>query len=252
MKLRSISYSSYRDYLKCPRLFFYRRIMNLKLPDDPVQLVLGKAFHTALELIEKDLDPIETFEREFTKDKVKSISVEKYVFEKEEAIRLLQFWKDNKKQLLKEQGFKIDKTEIPFTLQVDRDPLTNVKLNLPPIKGFVDFDTNHNCIGDHKTSSKKYSQEMVDTSDQPTFYYLWHLLERGSLPKAFIYIVYRKKIKKMPIQILSTTRTLEQISELLSSIQTVVDKIENKEYYRRHNEDERFCDCDLYEEMLRI
>ena len=177
MTLKSVSYSSYRDYLKCPLLYFYRRILWLKLPDDPIQLVIGKAFHTALEKMERDKkDPIKVFEQEFTKDKVKSVSVEKYAMEKEESMRLLAFWRDNRKMMLSLAGFSITEYEVPFKLKVDRDPLTGNRLNLPSINGFVDFVTDKGGIGDYKTSSKKYTQEMVDTSDQPTFYYLWHLI----------------------------------------------------------------------------
>ena len=227
--------------------------MYLKLPDEPIQLVLGKAFHTALEKMERDgEDPVKVFEKEFTKDKLPSVSIEKYGMEKEESIRLLKFWQENKSIKLALEGFKITEHEVPFKLEVAQDPLTKQKLNLPPIKGFVDFGTDVESIGDYKTSSKKYSQEMVDTSDQPTFYYLWHLLERGKLPRDFTYIVFRKGIKKDPIQILRTQRTMKQISELLMSIQEVVLKIEDGQYHLRHDENERFCDCDLYEEMLRV
>jgi ABC-type molybdate transport system substrate-binding protein len=227
--------------------------MYLKLPDDPIQLVLGKAFHSALEQSERDkANIVNVFEKEFTKDKVKQVSVEKYAMEKEEALRLLKYWSENKAEMLKEQGFKITEHEVPFDLRVDQDPLTKQKLNLPPIKGFVDFVTDNGKIGDYKTSSKKYSQEMVDTSDQPTFYYLWHLIERGKLPAGFVYIVFRKGIKKVPIQILETQRTMKQVSDLLASLQAVVFKIQDKKYYERHNENEYFCDCTLYEEMLKV
>lgn len=227
--------------------------MKLKLPEDPIALVIGKAFHKALELYEKeDLEPTKTFEKEFTKDKVPGVSVEKYAIEKEEALRLLKYWKENRHHLLHAEGFGVVEQEIEFSLKVEKDPLTGRLLNLPPIKGVVDFTTSIGSLGDYKTSSKKYSQEKVDTSDQPTFYYLWYLLEKGELPSKFTYIVFRKGIKREPLQILHTQRTLKQVSDLLSSIQEVVLKIKNGQYYERHSEQEFFCDCKYYEEMLRI
>lgn len=221
--------------------------------DEPLNLVLGKAFHRALELMEREnQNPIKVFEKEFTKEKVNGVSLEKYAAEKEEAMRLLSFWKENRKIQLSLCGFELKEFEVPFELLVDKDPLTKNKLNLPPIKGFVDFVTDNGKIGDYKTSSKKYTQEMVDLSDQPTFYYLWHLIERGKLPTSFVYIVFRKGIKKQPIQIIETQRTMKDVSDLLSQIQDVVLKIENKEYHLRHDDNERFCDCYHYEEMLRV
>ncbi len=227
--------------------------MKLKLPDEPVPLVFGKAFHSALEEMERDhKDPVKVLEREFTKEKLPQIDIEKFAETREEGARLLRYWEEHKEAIMTAEKFDITEHEVPFKLKVEKDPLTGQLLNLPSVNGFVDFVTNQGDIGDYKTSSKKFSQEMVDTSDQPTFYYLWHLLERGTLPKSFIYIVFRKKIKKVPIQILRTTRTMKQISDLLASIQEVVLKVEDGQYHIRHDENERFCDCYMYEEMLRV
>ena len=227
--------------------------MHLKTPTDPVPLVLGKAFHRALELLEtKKIHPVTTFTKEFQRKNIRGISPSKFQMERDEAIRLLDYWYKNKRGLLALSGFAIKESEVPFDLKVEKDPLTKNRLKLPPIHGIVDFVTDNGKIGDYKTSSKKYSQEMVDTSDQPTFYYLWHLLERGQLPKEFVYIVFRKGIKKEPIQILSTHRTIEQVSELLSDIVKFVKKVNNKEYSQRHDDSERFCDCYLYEQMLSV
>jgi len=251
--VKSISYSAYRDYLKCPRLYYYRRVMKLKLPFDPIQLVLGKSFHLALELLEKEKkDPVSVFATDFTKDKVTGVSMSKFMAEREEALRLLSFWSEHKDELLCEAGIEIDETERRFEIKVDKDPLTGLRLSLPPITGVVDYTEKLRCaLGDYKTSSKKYSQEMVDESDQPTFYYLWYLIEKGKLPDVFSYIVFRKGIKRQPIQILTTTRTLTQVSNLLSSMQRVVMQIENREFTLRHKDGE-FCDCGLYEDMLRV
>jgi hypothetical protein len=226
--------------------------MKLKLPNDPIQLVLGKSFHLALELAVKDgLDPVDVFTKDFTRDKLVGISLAKFQTEREEALRLLSFWKENGDELLKEAGIKIAQTEIPFEIQVEQDPLTKLKLSLPPIKGVIDFSTETKAIGDYKTSSKKYSQQMVDESDQPTFYCMERFISQGELPDKFVYIIFRKKIKRMPIQILTTSRTMTQVSALLADIQRVTNQINNKEFTLRHQDGE-FCDCYLYEDMLKI
>ncbi len=250
--LKSISYSAYRDYLKCPVLFWYRKILKVKLLEEPVQLVFGKALHSALELMVRDgEDPVEVFDATFTEEQLASLDPVKFQFNRDEGIRLLSFWKENHVKMLKEQKMLIKKTEIPFEIKVDEDPLTKMKLSLPTIRGVVDFTTSDKGIGDYKTSSKKYTQEMVDSSDQPTFYYLWHYIETGALPTAFYYIVFRKKIKKEPVQILKTTRTLTQVSQLLGSLQSVVNSINNREFKLRHKKGE-FCDCVKFDEMLTV
>ena len=250
--ISGISYSAIRDYKKCPRLYYYRRICKLKLPKTPLPLVFGKSLHLALELYVKDgRDPVEVFKADFTHDKLDYLDLDKFKEELDAGIHLLEFWKENNKVMLALEGFSINETEIPFELMVDKDPYTGLQLDLPPFKGVVDFttDSDTDALGDYKTSNKPYTKEMVDESDQPTFYYLWHLISRGRLPKKFFYIVFRKKIKKVPVSILSTTRNLKQISELLQDIVSVVRKIRAGKFDERHKEGE-YCDCHLYEEML--
>ena len=249
--LKSISYSAYRDYKKCPKLFYYRKVLKLKLPEDPLQLVFGKSLHLALELqVKERKDPVKVFQQDFTRDKLLSLDLVKFLEYEAEGIRLLTFWKEKRKEIMKPLG-KVSEAEIEFSIKVGQDPLTKLMLDIPPINGVVDFVLDGtNGIGDYKTSSKKYTQEIADTSDQPTFYYLWHLIERGELPKAFYYIVFRKNIKKEPIQVVSTTRTLTQVSNLLADIQSVIHSIDNREFSLRHTEG--FCDCYKYEEMLKV
>ena len=234
-------------------MFFFRRIMWLKQPNEPIPLAFGKAFHTALELFEKEgANPVRVFMREFTHSLVPHITAEKFSEERAEGIRLLQYWIDNNARIKKEEGIEITEHEVPFKLKITRDPLNGSLLNLPSVNGYVDFVTKDGSIGDYKTSKKKFHQSDVDESDQPTFYYLWHLIERGTLPESFIYIVYRKGIKRVPYQVLRTHRTIEQISELLRNIQSMVLDVEAKRYIERHNDSVRFCDCSMYEEMLRV
>lgn len=247
----SISHSAFRDYVKCPRLYYYRRVAKLKLPFEPIQLVFGKSLHLALELFVKDKrDPLEVFDKDFVHEKVSYLPLATFKEHKENGLRLLKFWKENQKEILALNGFGIKETEIPFELTVERDPVSNKVLNLPPIKGVVDFTTTPVIgMGDYKTSTKKYSQQDVDTSDQPTFYSLWHLLVKGTLPKHFWYIIFLKNHKRIPVQILKTTRTMKDVSKLLSEVQAVAKKIRNYEFDGRHKEGE-FCDCHLYDELL--
>ena len=249
--LHSISYSAYRDYKKCPRLFYYRRILKLKMPNQPLPLVFGKSLHLALELFVKEKkDPVEVFKKDFTYDKLDYMKREKFAEELAAGIHLLTFWKKNHKQLLAESGISINHTEMPFELQVDHDPVSKKKLDLPPIKGVIDFDINEfPALGDYKTSTKAYTQEMVEESDQPTFYNLWHLLVKGNVSDAFYYIVFRKKIKKAPVAILKTERTEQQISDLLLDLNDVYRKICEGKFDGRHKQGE-FCDCEVYEKML--
>lgn len=248
----TISYSAYRDYKSCPALFYYRKVLRLKLPEEPLQLVFGKSLHYALEMFTKEgQDPVKVFEEDFSRDKLPDLDLEKFITAKDDGLRLLEFWKENQKEMLKEANLKVSEEEVRFKIEVDEDPLTKMKLSIPPITGVIDFITADGALGDYKTSSKKYTQEMVDTSDQPTFYYLAYYIKHGKLPKAFYYIVFRKNIKRVPVQILQTQRTMTQISQLLGDIQEVITAINNREFSGRH-EQGAFCDCWKFDEMLKI
>lgn len=247
--IERISHSAIRDYLSCPALFYYRHILKLRLPEKPVDLAFGKAMHLALELYQKfAVDPILTFCSNFSKDDTDNI--EKYLMLYEKGQDLL------KEYLAQQELFKIAKIEIVKTeeklVMTDViDPKTGTKLLFKELVGVIDFETKDERIGDYKTASKPYTADDILDSMQPTIYYLLYYLEHGKLPESFIYIVFLKKRKRDPIQILETARTFEDISQFILLANDVYRKVENKEFEKTHDE-HAWCDCKKYEELLRI
>jgi len=244
MILDKISHSMYRDYLSCPKLFYYRHFLKIRPDDKPLPLHFGSALHAGLEAHHKgNGNIIDVFKREFTKDPLNEKDQLKYEDELANGIRLLN-------KYLEQEAFIRDNLDIQVITSEQYFALTDIKnLLVPKVSGVVDFVTKSGALGDYKTSSKRYKQEDIDSSAQPTFYYLWYLNKFGKLPKEFIYVVFLKKIKKEPIQILSTQRTQEDINNLLTSINEVAIKVENAEFERPpEDQHPRWCDCWKYEE----
>lgn len=250
--VKRISHSRLKDYLSCPLLFYYRGVLGLKLPEKPIHLHFGKAFHKGLELkhTEKQQSS-EVFKKEFTDEELSSDDLQKYLELREKGIDLLHKYDELEDYLKEVLGIKIIKSEEKIEASNIKDPTTGTPLAFEEIVGVIDFETEDERIGDYKTSGKPYKQEDIDKSLQPTIYYLLYFIRHGRLPNAFIYIVFLKKRKREPIQVLQTQRTYEDITNLINLMNEVYSKVERKLFDRGHD-DGAFCDCFRYDELLRI
>jgi len=252
MLVQRVSHSSVRDYLKCPALFFYRHVLKLELDEKPIHLHFGKCLHRGLELYHKNgADPIQIFKDEFKPDDLADEDTKKYFELLEQGEKMLEYYLQNVDDYKLKLGIQVIKTEEKLMMEQVVDPSTKNKLLFDQLTGVIDFETADERLGDYKTSSHKYTQQEIDESMQPTFYYLLYYLEHGKLPKSFIYIVFLKKRKRDMIQILETNRTMEDITKLVEIINEIYAKVEKKQFDRQHD-DSTYCDCLKYEELLKI
>lgn len=212
----------------------------------------GKSLHKGLELrATKEIDPVDTFKKEFKKDMLDDHDQLKHQEELENGIRLLEEYKLQEPFYNSVGAMKPIKAEEYFKLAGVKDPITNTPLKFEFMTGVVDAIFEDKKLCDYKTSSKKYSQEQVDESLQPTFYYLWYYTAYKELPKAFVYLVFLKRRKREPIQILETTRTKEDMSKLVTLCNEVYEKVEQRKFERTHSDFE-YCDCMKYEQLLLV
>lgn len=95
-------------------------------------------------------------------------------------------------------------------------------------------------IGDFKTSSKPWTQRMADESTQLTFYSLMHWLIKGTIPKLAIHNLPTDNSVRSDIQltgeylVFETTRTQEQLEQMLESIKRTVAEIRNWKDYQKN------------------
>ena len=263
MSFEKCSHSSINSYVKCPALFYYRYILQLRPRKRPLPLVFGSALHKGLELYEqKRVDPITVFEKDFKYDEIlwetykgeplsDEDALEKFEGEIDNGIRLLEhFLEERENKGGKLFDYKVLHTEKKFKRTLD--PIKGSKCRIKLLSGVVDVITKDEWIYDYKTSSKKYKQEDVDNplvNMQPTIYYIWYYLTYGKLPKGFKYIVFMKKRKKDPIDVITTFRTIKDMQVLYRTINQVKSKVDKKQFNRNHGK-YAFCDCFKLEEYF--
>lgn len=235
-----------KDYLSCPLLYYYRHVLGIELPESPIHLHFGKSLHRALELYEKDkIDPIATFKTEFIADKLKDSDSAKFLELRLKGQEMIVYYLKNK------PNYSIIKTEEKIKMFNVIDPKSKIALKFEELTGIIDFEAEGDILGDYKTSSHPYTQEEVDQSNQPTMYYLLYFLKYKKLPKKFVYIVFLKKRKKDMIQVLETSRNFSDMTKLITLLNEIHAKVENKEFNRGHDEN-AFCDCFKFDELLRV
>jgi len=253
--LKKLSYSALRTYLSCPLLYWYRYVLKIKLPYKPIQLAFGSALHLALEkkITEPTLDSKKVFlsvfkyEDLFFKD---TIPYKRRYYREliTNGMRLLNFYFENYSEHFNE----IKSTEQKFKF-ILKNPVTGHSSKyVKYITGITDYITKDKIIGDYKTSSKKYKQEEIDESLQPTFYYLWYYTLFEKLPAYFEYRVFLKKHKKEPLQIMKTKRTLEDLLGLYHLLEQQSKLIQARKFKRAIHSKYDFCDCKLYDTILKV
>lgn len=253
MDLTKISYSALRDYIKCPRLFLFRKILYLPLKTKQIELLFGGAVHRAIELYQKGIekDVFKTFNTEFPKHRLSTEEQKNYQEYFYRGNRILKSYVEYQQTFAKIHGIEFAESEQGFTIENAVDPITGKPCKIPKITGIVDFIAKDTSLGDYKTSKKKYTQEDVDESLQPDFYYLWYYNKYGVLPKRFVYIVLLKEHKRDNIQVLETHRTLEDLSKLVEKINWVYAKVAENDYHVGCQND-AYCDCRLYDQIFNL
>lgn len=248
LKINRLSYSSIRDYMRCPKLFYYKYIMNLRIPQKQMELVFGGAVHEALEYVYKGQDPFEVFKRSFDKTKLLPEEHELYDQYVQEGQRLLEAYTRDYPRFAAE--FKIDpegESEVKFMDWII-DPITKDVLELK-LSGRIDRLTTSTQIIEYKTSSKPYVQEDVDVELQASLYALQQLTKTKTVPPDIFYIVLVKG-RKDPIQVLRTYRTKQQMSFAFRLVQFVLSGIKMNHFPKGSGWNHKWCDCEKFEQQL--
>lgn len=262
-----ISATAIRDYLKCQKLFYYRHVLKMKLPTKAIQLVFGGAFHSGIEGLYEGEDPVDIFKKKFKIseiDKLPEMSQEdfeaKFKEAREDGIEMMKEWREKAKSIHKEHNIPWKgKSEVYFENWWIH-PETGARLPIV-VNGKVDRITDGGHILEFKTSGKKYKQEDVDTTGQGDVYcFARHCDLKLKNPKFYnntsermIYIVFLKGRKKDRIQVLETSRTVNDYVRIYETIDLIIDAVKKKsekDYKYGEGFMHKYCDCRKYEEQL--
>jgi len=251
-KLEKFSPSMMIDYLTCPRLFYYRYIAKIYLPQKQIHLLFGSAIHRAIEAIFNKEEPyglfIETFDKQKLLDEEKGLHKEYLDLGHEMISNYLKEYPTLNSLYDLEKG----RSEV-YVKDILINPLTGEKM-LIPMSGRIDRLTDGGKIVEYKTSAKKWAAGDLNFRIQTLLYNLWYYSKYGVLPEETLYIILLKKYKKVgrgeTFQVLSKNCTLIELAGTFDEVNIILNKINNNEFDRPRGYHPPYCDCYRYEDEL--
>lgn len=263
--IKRITPSMLVEYEKCPKLFYYRSWLGIKMPDSKVHLFFGTAVHAAIDHIYflrptwEEKDPqffqqvVEIFKKEFKLEHVDipDMSDSDRQVRYDEMIldgcgMLEQFWAE--KEYLWAEGVQPVRMELPIKMDV-WNPKTKENLCVP-MSGRLDGETEGNDVIEFKTSSAKYDNFETHGSCQARSYVWMQYCRTGKIPVVH-YVILLKKRKRERIQYLPLRFDEGDIMSFDSKVRTMLEKIRNREFDKPMRNHDRWCDCEKYERLLR-
>lgn len=256
--LEKISPSMLTEYANCPRLFYYRSWLGIKLPQSMVHLDFGTAIHAAIDLMYEGRNPdgtwppgekaahkaLDIFNEKFTRKSCESD--EQFETMKQDGFQILkEYW--NEKEVLLARGVDPLQFEIPGK-DVLLNPVTKEPLPIP-LSYRLDAILKDHGVGEFKTSSSYYDPFEVRSRPQSMCYVWAYYQKYGVIPKLH-YVVMLKKRKKDKLQYLCFTYEISDILSFDADVRVTLEKIANREFDKPAVGHPRFCDCKKYEEAL--
>ena len=250
-KINKFSPSSILTYLSCPRLFYYRYISKIYLPQKQIHLLFGGAIHKAIEVMFEDEDPFKEFVVNFDKNKL--LDEEKKLHKEyiDLGYEMIRNYIKEYPTLNALYGLENGRSEV-YIKRYLQNPLTGETSSIP-MSGRIDRLLDDGKIVEYKTSKAKWRPADVNFKTQTLLYNLWYLSEHGVLPTETIYIILLKKYKKTgrgeTFQVLSKHHSVDELASAFDEVEMIIRKINNSEFDRPRYHPS-YCDCFKYEEAL--
>lgn len=221
MKVNEISYSSFTEYLICPRKHLYRKILQIPPMFTPIELAYGSGFHSAIEAlaISKLEGTEETSLDEMVEIFVKSISAPGIRYNGSTKDELITEAKELLTIAKATPWGTVTGVEYPIELRLADDLIVN---------GFIDLISvdkeGRTVITDFKSSKKRFSQNELDNHAQLTTYSMFK-------PDSRLHLAVFLKQKTPSLEIMETWRTDEQRNRLRKLILAVREAMEREVFY---------------------
>ena len=205
---------------KCPRQFYYRYVEGFKIKPNSA-MKFGSAYHSV-------------HESNFNE----KISVGEFLSLESMLDLFKDRWTEDQKEVEWEgepipAGKLLDIGVMGIAEYYDRilpskDPALaeyEFEIQLPEVArsfvGIIDYVGKDGTVTDHKTASRKWPMDRVETEMQPSAYYLGMQYSPDKLPEAgkFKYeVIVKKNVPE--IQVLETTRTQQDLDDYVGRIRT--------------------------------
>lgn len=252
--INHLSASSYSTFKTCPRLYRYRYVDQVPLPEDcgrSVHLVFGSVFHETMEQYflmresgDAALSPAELFE-----------GLWESALDNDQPVN----WYHKTEHFYRQLGLSMFRYPVLLGLMDRLHPLIledgpavekKIVYDIPhipiPVVGYIDLITDDGVPCDFKTAGQAWSDSRADDADQPTFY-IAGLREMDldySSEGLFRYYVITKR--PLPsVQTISTKRTTADIEALYDSLLSMWTSVSMSAFPRNldaWNCNARYCD----------
>jgi len=259
--IQKFSPSMMIDYLNCPKLFYYRYIAKIQLPQKKIHLEFGSAVHAAIEDSFDGKDPHKAFTDTFNINNL--LPEEHDLFEEytELGHEMVTNWIDRLDMIDGIYDIRKGQSEL-YIRKVLSNPITGESFEIP-MSGRIDRLTDSKRIIEFKTAGKPWNDADLNFKLQTNLYCLWYWNEYGEMPEEIVYIVLLKKYKNKEelvknykkdqyIQILPLHLTIEDLASTFEEVKVLLDKINNREFDEPNGYHPSWCDCRKYEEILNI
>jgi RecB family exonuclease len=257
--LDRISPSMIGTYKNCPLAFYYQYIAKLQLPQKNIHLEFGSAIHKALELlyVDEKADVFDVFKEEFKKenldDESKLMHSEYFML----GLEMVKNYIEIRDKLDLRYSLNTGRSELRLKTPIV-NPVTGETLRIP-VSGVMDKltgDNDSHKIVEYKTSKTKWRPDEERFKLQSRLYNLLYYYEHGKPADETVYIILLKKYKKTArdevIQVLTYQPTLDDLAEMYSEVDAILDKVEAGEFSRPTKGHPPYCDCYAYEKMLNL
>jgi len=277
--INRISPSMIMEYMKCPKSFFYKIWLGLKLPQSMRHLEFGTAIHAAIDNIYEQYtaeDGWKNAELAIVKkqfiDRFKPEHVSIWEFQQkpekypdpaqaaaevykemyEDGLEIIKEYWDEKEELRAVHGIDPVKFEVILKIPVFH-PETGEKLEVP-MSGRLDAISEDTSIVEFKTSKAPYDEIETRALPQSRSYNLMYYCKHGKLPKRLTYVVMLKGRKRGGgrIQVLSYEYDKMDICSFFEEVKAILAKIRNREFDKPSIGHDRWCDCTKFDEYLTL
>ncbi len=260
MSVTHLSYSSVNKFRSCPKSWKFRYIDGVRGKKSEA-LEVGSMVH---EIIESFLlSPGEKSLKEVYHDKLNSLIEEgeeenwPTIHHKNSfAMEKTEFSTDSKNFIIQiMEGDELPAILKSYAPEVESESIaveSKIEFNVPgveiPVIGYIDLLTSGGRIVDFKTSKTSWNQDKADKELQASFY-ATSLYMNGIVPydqPVFVDYVVMVKNKTPKIQVLTTTRTAEDIQTVFNTTSEIWKSIQREAFFPNASSflcSEKYCDA---------
>lgn len=205
--LPHLSASSISDWLRCPALWYARRVLRTEEPPS-LDLAIGSALHAAAEAHHKGEDAELALIRTWASDVRPANPPDVALVRALTALDVYRAARPLVKGEKPERFFRVALPDLPI-----------------PLIGFFDLDRRHEVRDLKTTRANWWTQERVDVSLQATAY--WYARQALKRPIERVVFDVLRIVEPIEIRPIETTRSAQQVSEFLDTARRVYGEIQN-------------------------